>query len=121
MPARKVDDPLVVTPVRLPQSVVTQLRAEAEAKGASMSDVLRSRLAHEAVKPLGRPTPRKRAVAAAAPKVDPVLLRELAKIGNNLNQIGRWCNTYKSEADTVQVLRALVAIERRFAECLSNF
>ncbi len=121
MPTCKADDPLVVAPVRLPQSVVMQLRAEAEAKDASMSDVLRSRLAHEAVKPLGRPTPRKRPVATAAPRVDPALLRELARIGNNLNQIGRWCNTHKDEADAVQVLRALVAIERLLKECLSNF
>ena len=121
MPARKVVDPLVVVPVRLPQSVALLLKATAEAEGVSMSDVLRSRLSHEAIKPLGRPSPRKRPVVAAVPKVDPALLRELARIGNNLNQIGRWCNTYKGEADAVQVLRALVAIERRFAECLSNF
>jgi len=121
MPARKVDDPLVVVPVRLPTSVVMQLRAEAEAKGVSVSDVLRSRVAHEAVKPLGRPTPRKRPVAAAAPRVDPALLRELAKIGNNLNQIGRWCNTVKDEGQAVQVLGVLVAIEQRLAACISNF
>ena len=38
--------------------------------------------------------------------------RELARIGANLNQIARWANTYKGDAEAVQVLAHLVAIER---------
>lgn len=38
--------------------------------------------------------------------------RQIAKIGNNLNQIARWANTYKTTADTVEVVTHLVAIEQ---------
>jgi hypothetical protein len=38
--------------------------------------------------------------------------RQIAKIGNNLNQIARWANTYKSTADTVEIVTHLVAIEQ---------
>ena len=42
--------------------------------------------------------------------------RQIALIGNNLNQIARWCNTNKSTAETVEVLGELkkiqIALER---------
>jgi hypothetical protein len=38
--------------------------------------------------------------------------RQIAKIGNNLNQIARWINRYKTTADTVEVVTHLVAIEQ---------
>ncbi len=38
--------------------------------------------------------------------------RELARIGNNLNQIARWTDTCKQGADAVSVVAQLVAIER---------
>ncbi len=38
--------------------------------------------------------------------------RELARVGNNLNQIARWANTYKGTAEAVDVIVRLVAIER---------
>ena len=38
--------------------------------------------------------------------------RQIAKIGNNLNQIARWVNRYKTTADTVEVVTHLVAIEQ---------
>ena len=38
--------------------------------------------------------------------------RELARIGNNLNQIARWANTYKRGAEAVSVVAHLSAIER---------
>lgn len=37
--------------------------------------------------------------------------RQIAKIGNNLNQIARWVNRYKTTADTVEVVTHLIAIE----------
>ena len=46
-------------------------------------------------------------------------LHELARIGANINQLARWVNTYKSTAETVEVLTALANIEKRilsFAE-----
>ena len=43
---------------------------------------------------------------------DPALLAALGRIGNNLNQVGRWVNRHKGAADAVQVLASLAAIER---------
>ena len=38
--------------------------------------------------------------------------RPVTRIGNNLNQIARWANTYYAEAEAVEVIVHLVAIER---------
>ena len=38
--------------------------------------------------------------------------RQLARIGNNLNQIARWANTHKSAADSFEVARHLIALRR---------
>lgn len=43
-------------------------------------------------------------------------LRELARIGANLNQLARWANTHKRAAEAVEVLTALVSIERQIRE-----
>ena len=49
-------------------------------------------------------------------KVDPELLRQLAGIGNNLNQIARRVNTAEwAAADRVQVIAALADVERELA------
>jgi len=45
--------------------------------------------------------------------------RELARIGNNLNQIARWCNVNKSAADSVEVISHLQAISQEL-EVLKN-
>lgn len=48
-----------------------------------------------------------------APPCDPALLRQLAGIGNNLNQIARATNSDDWKAvDRIQVISALGAIER---------
>ena len=38
--------------------------------------------------------------------------RCLARIGSNLNQIARWANTHKENAEALEVVTHLVAIER---------
>ena len=40
-------------------------------------------------------------------------LRELARIGSNLNQIARWANTYKESLEAVEVLAALTRLEEK--------
>jgi hypothetical protein len=80
-------------------------QAQAEAEGITLADLIRSRLATTTV---GREPRRKR----PARRADPALVAALGRIGNNLNQISRWANTYKKTADTVAVLGALVALER---------
>ena len=46
-------------------------------------------------------------------------LRELARIGANINQLARWANTCKRAAEAVEVLAGVANIERRIAEFAS--
>lgn len=39
-------------------------------------------------------------------------LRLLARAGNNLNQLARWANTYKSDIEAVRLLVALESLRR---------
>ena len=39
-------------------------------------------------------------------------LRQLTRIGVNLNQISKWANTYKRAVEAVEVLTALASLER---------
>ena len=51
-------------------------------------------------------------------EVERARVAELARIGNNLNQIARWVNTHKGRAEAVQVMVHLLALRRelrRFA------
>jgi hypothetical protein len=54
-------------------------------------------------------------------RVDPEMIRELGRIGNNLNQVARWANYYKADADAEQVLAVLLAIERDLSEIRADF
>ena len=36
---------------------------------------------------------------------------QIARIGNNLNQLARWANTYKSALDTIQIITYLKEIK----------
>ena len=44
------------------------------------------------------------------------LIRQVARIGNNLNQIARWANTYKDAAEATQVISSLARIESALLE-----
>ncbi|MCT4534771.1 MobC family plasmid mobilization relaxosome protein [Halodesulfovibrio sp.] len=74
----------------------------AEADGMSVGDFLREQLN----------TPRVRKTKAERDKI-----LQLARIGNNLNQIARWANTYKHTCDALQVNLQLLEIEERL-KCL---
>lgn len=39
-------------------------------------------------------------------------LRTLNNASNNINQIAKWCNTYKSNADAIEVIKHLISIDR---------
>lgn len=87
-------------------------KALADSQGYSVADFFRLLFANAADEPSQLHKKQRRKTR----KADPELLRELAKIGNNLNQIARWANTYKSDADAIQVVQALIAIERALPE-----
>jgi Bacterial mobilisation protein (MobC) len=46
--------------------------------------------------------------------------RQISRIGNNLNQIAKWANTYKSTAEAIEVIEALRAIEQSLTQLSTN-
>ena len=81
---------------------------KADAAGVSLSELVRTALDKARV-----PDKRGKAERTAA-------LREVAKIGNNLNQIAKWANTYKTSAEAVAVVAHLVAIEQEVEHVLKS-
>ena len=47
-------------------------------------------------------------------------IRQLAAIGSNLNQIARWANTYKSQADALRILACLEDIAQELKALSSS-
>lgn len=44
-------------------------------------------------------------------KIEKERLCQLARIGNNLNQLARWANTHTGHVNSVEVITALISIE----------
>ena len=61
---------------------------------------------------LRRAMTRTRTWTAPAQAIERERTRQIARIGNNLNQLARWANTHKSAAEAVTVLANLVSFER---------
>ncbi len=80
-------------------------QALAESRGVSLSDLVRALLDGQ------RRSPRPR---RALPPVEPALLRELARIGNNLNQLARAANRQEPVPAAALLVR-LVEIDRELA------
>lgn len=78
-------------------------QALAENKGVSLSALVRALLDGQRLR-------RRR----EAPKVDPDLLRELARIGNNLNQLAHAANR-RRPVETVALLVRLIEIDRELS------
>ncbi len=83
--------------VRLPEPVSVEWRAAAAAAGVTLSDWVRARVGaagSAGAGLVGRRPPRRREVLGRAvpPPVDPAVVMQLARIGNNLNQIARALN-----------------------------
>lgn len=75
-------------------------QTKAEAAGVSVSELVR------------RAMTRVKTWTHADAGIERERNRELAKIGNNLNQIARWANTHKETADAIEVISHLRAIEQ---------
>lgn len=101
--------------VRVPEVEAARWREQAAAVGVSVSDWLRARAAAgQDVGPVatGRPTPRKRALGRTrVVRADPVVIEQLARIGNNVNQLARWANTEHRAVDVA----ALYGVGRQLA------
>ena len=74
--------------------------AKARAAGLSLSDLVR------------RSVGRVRTWTVGHRELERERTRELARIGSNLNQIARWANIHKEDAEALEVVAHLVAIER---------
>ncbi len=79
-------------------------QALAESRGVSLSDLVRALLDGQ----------RPRRPRREAPPVDPALLRELARLGNNLNQLARAANRQEPVPAAALLVR-LIAIDRELA------
>ena len=75
-------------------------REKAAAAGVSPSALLREAMA------------RTRTWTASARGVERERTRQIARVGNNLNQLARWVNTHKTAAVAVTVIAHLVSFER---------
>ena len=79
-------------------------KAKATAAGLTLSDLVRQSLGRVRSWTVGdRRAARER-------------VQQLARIGNNLNQIARWANTHKGAAEATEVIGALISIERLLQE-----
>ena len=80
----------LIAQARVSEAELAEWRAKAAAAGVGLSELLRRAMA------------RTRTWTAAAAKVERERTRELARIGSNLNQIARWANTHKENAEALE-------------------
>ena len=73
------------------------ITAKADAQGQTVTDFIRQRALDYRL----RQTP-----------LEKEHIRQLARIGVNLNQLARWVNIHKGRAEVINVLVALVSLER---------
>ena len=83
--------------IRASEAERAEWHAKARSAGLTLSDLVR------------RSVGRVRPWTVAHADVERERTRELARIGANLNQIARWANTFKANAE---IVAHLVAIER---------
>ncbi len=95
---------------RLPSAVADVWRQQADRAGLSLSDWLRSQIDERQATGIAPPSkrPRKRNYTPA----DPELVRQVAWIGNNINQIAKWVNSNKSGIESVELLTHLSALSK---------
>ena len=86
--------------LRVSPAEIADWRAKAAAVGVPLSDLLRQAMA------------RTRTWTAAAADIERERTRQVARVGNNLNQLARWANRHASAVEAVEVIANLVALER---------
>ena len=89
--------------VRASEAERAEWHAKPRSAGLTLSDLVR------------RSIGRARTWTVAHAEVERERTRELARIGNNLNQIARWANTHKGAIEAVEVIGHLIAIKRALA------
>jgi len=91
--------PAIVS-ARVSAAELADWRAKAAAAGVPLSALVREAMA------------RTRTWTAPAAEVERERTKQVARIGNNLNQIARWVNTHKAAIEATEVIGHLIAIER---------
>ena len=88
--------------VRATSGAVASARKRAPA-GLTLLDLVR------------RSVSRTRTWTVAHAEVERERTRQVARVGNNLNQIARWANTHRGAIEAVEVIGHLIAIRRALA------
>ena len=86
--------------LRVSPAEIARWRAKAATAGVPLSDLLRQAMA------------RTRTWTAASAEVERERTRQIARVGNNLNQIARWANTHATAIDAVEIIANLVYISQ---------
>lgn len=100
---------------RLPGEIADKWRKSAEAAEMSLTDFIKSQVKVDGVEPFV-PTRKTPARKVSFIEADPELIQQIARIGNNLNQIAKWCNQSKGTADAREIIGHLVSIEQLVAK-----
>lgn len=87
--------------LRVTPAEKADITGKAEARGQTVTDFIRQRALDYRL----RQTP-----------LEKERVRQLARIGANLNQLARWVNIHKSRAEAIDVLTALVSLERELRD-----
>lgn len=90
--------------IRCQQGEKASWQQEAKENGLSLGDYVRLKMARKTRKHI--------------PKTDPELIRQLAAIGNNINQLARAVNT--TDMTDIHLLTLLVSCERALSEIAAN-
>lgn len=107
---------------RLPAALASSLLAEAEDLNLTLSEVLRLKLS-DADRSIVVTERKVQKVRREYTPADPDLLRQIAIIGNNLNQIARTLNKAKltgTPVDLIQNLSVLTIIEQELNKFLPD-
>ncbi|WP_415519870.1 MAG: plasmid mobilization relaxosome protein MobC [Desulfovibrio aminophilus] len=83
--------------LRVSEEEKAEFEAKAEAAGMTLADLIRHRLFQYRLRDT---------------RGEQEALRLIARAGANLNQIARWANTYKGEAEALKVILMLNAVLR---------
>lgn len=100
--------------IRCSPDELAKWQSVADAASVTLSDLIRQQLDSAIV---GRHPVRQQRTRIIENRA---LIAIISRTGSLTNQIARWCNTYKSRADALQVTAALMAIERQLSIALDD-
>ena len=95
--------------VRTTETEKQKWQSIAKNKGVSLSELIRSTLNRQRL-----------SKRHAYPSVSPDLLRELARMGNNLNQIARAVNG-RQPVESIAIVARLIEIDRELSELRKEY